>query len=85
MFFYFCSSHRLCGLLVFVVKYKFVSGNVVSENIGPSGRGDKWLCALEDGAINASRVDAVGATCPDEPDDIGLDPLCTWSEYRQAY
>lgn len=65
------SSDRLLSLLVFVVKCKFVFGNVVTANIGPSGCGDEGFYALEDSAINALRRDVAVATRREEVEDIG--------------
>lgn len=82
-FCFFFSSHRMLGLLVFVVEYKFVFGNVMSANIGQSVCGDERFGASEDGAINAACGDVAGAARWEEAAVTNHDSCGTLSEHWQ--
>lgn len=77
------SSHRLCCVFVFVIQYEFVFGIVMCANIGSSERGDEKLHALENGAINASRGDAIGATRREAADVSGPSHRRSLSKIRR--
>lgn len=77
------SNNQLWILLVFVVKYKFVSRNATSANTGACGRGDGGVRGADDRAKNALSGDAIGLMCREEAEDIDLILRWTLLEYRQ--